>query len=184
MLGQLGAEVIEADTIAHNQLAEPEVIKLLIERWGRGVVDEAGQVDRRAVAGLVFGEADQDQRKWLESVIHPRVRAEMNRRIDAASARGQQVFAIDVPLLLEVGWADRCQFNLYVDTPAAKRSEWGGARGWSADELARRQAAQAPLETKRAAATHVVDNSGDKLDLWAEVQRFWSQEVAPLLSAG
>ncbi len=181
MLGDRGAQVIDADRIAHEQLNQPEVTAQLQTRWGRGVVDDEGRVVRRGVAERVFALGGEAERKWLESILHPLVRLEMNRRIDMESLAGQRVFVIDVPLLLEVGWHERCPFNLFIDTPVEIRHEVAAKRGWTALELTRREQAQASLADKRAAATHVIVNDGSLDDLRSEVAKFWRAEIEPLL---
>src|SRR5262245_29869148 len=64
-----GARVIAGDVLGHEALRQPEVRAAIIRRWGPGVLDEHGQVDRKKVAAIVF--ADPDQRKALEEMTHP-----------------------------------------------------------------------------------------------------------------
>ncbi len=181
MMKGLGASMIEADQIAHDVLEQPEVVDLIVARWGRGVLNEEGRINRRAIADVVFAPDGEAERRWLETIIHPRVRERMNEIIELDAMAGQRVFVIDVPLLLEVGWHERCQFNVLIDTPDEIRREMAAKRGWSGQELMRREQAQASLPDKRRAATHVIVNDGSLADLRSKVAEFWRAEITPLL---
>jgi dephospho-CoA kinase len=164
--------VIDADRLAHEALDEPAVRERIRARFGPGVFGSAGGVDRGLLAREVFG--DPGARAALEGWVHPRVRE----RIAAALARARQEGAarvvLDVPLLLENegqhGLLALCDRLVFVDAPAEARERRAmAARGWAAEELARREAAQLPLAEKRARAQHVIENDGDLAALAAAV---------------
>ncbi len=179
-LARRGAVVFDADAIAHQVIAEREVRDELSARWGAGILDPDGRVDRRAVAARVFGDgpAPLAERRFLEEVLHPRIRQRIEaeaRQLPDASA---PAIVIDAPLLVEVGWNDVCDAVLCVDVPRDLRLARAQAnRGWSAEEFSRREAAQLPIEEKRRWCTHAVDNSGSLAELDAQVARFWTQIV-------
>lgn len=179
MLGELGAHVIDADKLAHQQLAHPEVVSQLVARWGTDVVDSQGQPDRAAIATRIFGpdEYAKQEREWIESILHPRVRRRMDEIIAAESCTGQRVFVVDVPLLVEVGWHEQCDEVVWIDTPEKIREQNATARGWSLGELAQREAAQLECGKKQAAATHTIKNHGSLDDLRCSVKEFWQDCV-------
>ena len=174
--------VLDADRMAHEALASEEGRRRLVERWGEDVLDADGRPDRRRVAERVFGAPD--ELAWLEGWIHPAVRVRMHAELEAARAAGVPRVALDVPLLLENdaehGLVERCDALVFVDAPQALREERARrTRGWPAGELARREALQLPLETKRARAHHVIPNHGDLAELSAAVASLLAAREAP-----
>lgn len=183
MLAELGAEVLNADRTAHEVLNQPAVRDALAARWGSSVLDSTGAIDRAAVAKLVFGgsTAAEEERQYLESVVHPLTRSAIEKRREKLAKAGQQVFVIDAPLLLEAGWETACDLVVMVDTPDCRRNQNATRRGWPGGELQRREQAQLPLATKRHRADLLLDNSGTLAETRAQVQIFWREMVAPKL---
>src|SRR5262249_1514299 len=100
LLSEMGADVIDSDAISRRALDSEEVIGLRGTWWGPAVVTADGRADRRRIADIVF--ADEAQRQRLEVLLHPRVAAERNRRIEAAERDpGVRAIVIDSPLLYE-----------------------------------------------------------------------------------
>jgi dephospho-CoA kinase len=158
ILARLGCVVSDSDAEARAVLDEPDVRARLAEWWGRGVLDEAGEVDRAAVARIVFG--DPEQRRRLESLVHPRVHAQRRRRFAAAPPEAPAL-VMDVPLLFEAGLDAECDAVVFVDASFDVRADRvARSRGWSRAELARREASQMPLDEKRRRADHVIVNEG------------------------
>lgn len=175
-LARRGAVVFDADQLAHRVLDEPEVRDALVARWGPEVLDPHGRISRPAVAQRVFGVGVAPaEREFLEETVHPRIRQRIEAAIRQLPDAGTPAVVLDAPLLFEAGWAAICQAVLLVDAPLELRTARAAARGWSPEELARREATQLPIEEKRRRSTHVIDNSGNLDDLDARVGRFWSQ---------
>lgn len=179
MLADRGAVVLSADQVAHDVLGLPEVRDALVARWGRGVLNSQGEIDRPAVARRVFGPGPQElaERKFLEAIVHPPTRQRMEVELAAHAADGADVCVVDAPLLLEAGWNELCNLVVLVDTPRARREVFASQRGWKPDEIARREAAQMPMEQKRRAADYVIENSADLAALREQVAMFWSEMV-------
>lgn len=180
LLAEHGAVVLDADRIAHEVLAMPEVVQALAEQWGESVLSADGMPDRSAIAEKVFGDSPAaiENRRFLEQLVHPRVRQQIRGRLAELREQqrgGQKVTAavLDVPLLLESGYRDDCDRLLFVDTPNDARTAHAEARGWAPYELAQREAAQKPLAEKRAAATDVILNDGALEALTTRVAEFW-----------
>lgn len=171
-----GAVVLDADRAGHAVLREPAVIAAARARWGDGILDPDGQINRRAVAQIVFASTPQgiDELAFLEALTHPRISQRLEREISQLS-HGDRPTAIilDAPVLLKAGWNKFCDKIVYVDAPLAVRQARVLQRRWSADELTRREAAQEPLEQKRALADVVIDNGGNPEQTETEIERVW-----------
>lgn len=167
-----GCVLSDSDAGAKAALKLAEVKQTLRAWWGDGVFDLAGEVDRASVARVIF--ADASQRARLEGLIHPilhRQRAELIAQAEREGARG---VVIDAPLLFEAGLEKECDAVVFVDTPREVRLRRVSAtRGWNEEELARREAAQMPVDEKRRRCGHVIAN-GDGVSeamLDAEAER-------------
>jgi dephospho-CoA kinase len=173
---RLGAEIIRADQIGHEVLAEVEVRETLRRRWGAAVLDEQGNVSRAAVAQIVFAPPPEGplQRAFLEQVTHPRIRRKVRRQVDMLTRQGTcPAVVLDVPLLLEAGWDDFCNRIVFVETALELRQQRALQRGWSEADFAAREAAQESLHEKRICADWVIDNSGSPDTTFAQVQNIW-----------
>jgi dephospho-CoA kinase len=180
-LAELGAVVVDADKLAREVVAPgtPGLAEV-VEAFGSEVLDGHGALDRPALGGRVFG--DEDARKRLEGIIHPRVRAATAGRI--AAAPPDAIVVNDVPLLVEAGLADGFAVVLVVLAPAATRVErLVRDRGMSPDEAWARIAAQATDEQRRAVADVVIENVGSRADLRARVDQVWRDRLVPLAEA-
>jgi dephospho-CoA kinase len=113
------------------------------------------------------------QREFLEQLIHPEVHRMLQQQADAMAAAGVQIAVLDVPLLLEAGWAARCEPLVYVDVPRAMRLARAVARGWNEENFTAREAAQESLDGKRRAASLTIDNSGSPEQTIAQVERIY-----------
>jgi dephospho-CoA kinase len=159
----LGADVIDADAIA-RELVQPgsPALEEIAATFGAHMLDETGSLERAEMRALIFGDAE--ARRKLESILHPRVRAQM--LVHAARARGPYAMLV-VPLLVETEgyeWVDRV---LVVDLPRDIQLARAIARDRMAPSLAEAMIdAQASREQRLAAADDVIDNSGtpEKLD--------------------
>lgn len=173
---RLGAVVLDADESAHRALQEPDVKAALVERWGEEILAADGSVDRAAVAAKVFGTADAEgERRFLEGVVHPRVRKDLEAQMQELSAQGVGVVVLDVPLLVEVGWEDMCDVVYFIDVSRSERLRRARERGWSDEDFSRREAAQASAREKRAAADRVITNDGSLEDLRQQVAAAWGE---------
>ncbi|HKE49376.1 MAG TPA: dephospho-CoA kinase [Rhodanobacteraceae bacterium] len=160
---ELGATVVDADVVARDLVAPGmPALNEIAAAFGRQMLDANGSLERTEMRALVFGDAE--ARRKLEAILHPRVRAEMLVRADAAT--GPYVLLV-VPLYVETGgydWADRV---VVVDLPRELQLARAIARDAMAPSLAEAMIdAQASREQRLAVADDVIDNSGapDALD--------------------
>lgn len=154
-----GALVLDSDTQAKEALRREDVRRTLVSWWGTGVLDAAGEIDRRKIADIVF--RDPAERKKLEELVHPIVRASRASVLAEAAAKGVDLAIIDAPLLLEAGVDRECDAVVFVDAPREQRLARVKGRGWSEEELDRREAAQWSLEEKKRRSRFVVHNDAD-----------------------
>jgi dephospho-CoA kinase len=182
LLAARGAVIIDADQVA-RAVVEPgqPALDKLVERFGKGIIDADGQLDRGALAKLVFG--DDEARRDLEAITHPAINDEFSRRV--VEAPTDAVVVLDVPLLAESEQARKRPYQtvIVVEAPRDVRLERLEARGVDRADAEARMAAQAGDEERREIATHVVDNARDRADLerqidgvWADLQRRHREE--------
>jgi len=165
-----GAKVFDADAVAQAVLDREQIRDVLVDWWGKQILDERGHVDRRRVAERVFN--DQAQRKRLESLIHPIVAARRNEMIEQAQADpAVRAIVLDVPLLFEVGLDKLCDRVIFVRADRADRlARLAETRGWGAEELDRREKNQWPLDKKLQFAHDIIDNDNGEADRDAQVR--------------
>jgi dephospho-CoA kinase len=159
ILADMNYLVLDADKDAKAALDRPDVRGFLIGWWGSQIVGADGKVDRKRVGAIVF--ANPEERRKLEALVHPIVRADRSLLIDIARREGRAGVVIDAPLLFEAGSDADCDAVLFVDAPYEQRLRRVLGRGWTAEELDRREAAQMPLEEKRRRSSAVIRNDAD-----------------------
>jgi dephospho-CoA kinase len=168
-----GAVVIDADRLA-REVVEPGTPGLaeVVEAFGPGVLTADGSLDRSALGQRVFG--DDDARRRLEAIIHPRVRS---RAAELETAAGADAVVVhDIPLLVETGQAESFDGVVVVDVPVEVQvRRLVERRGMAEAEARSRIAAQAPREQRAGAADWIVDNTGSLADLEAAVARVWDE---------
>ena len=175
VLVSLGCGLIDADDLSHRALDEPEVRQKLVEWWGPSVVDKDGTINRKAVGERVF--ADPAELKRLEELIHPRVIQERAALLAKYRADpGVTAIVDDTPLLMETGLDEDCDAIIFIEASWENRvRRVAAARGWTADELTRRQENQMPLDMKAKRADYVVENNASGADCESHVRRVLSQ---------
>ncbi|MCI0359754.1 MAG: dephospho-CoA kinase [Planctomycetaceae bacterium] len=174
---QLGAAVLDADKTGHAVLYEPAIMDAIRGRWGDGVLDAQGNVNRSAVAKIVFAPGNDAEKRFLEELTHPRIEARLQRQMELLQASGSPPLAvvIDAALLFEAGWDKLCDKIVFVDASRDIRLERAVARGWSAEQFAAREAAQLPLEEKRNRSHIVIRNARSRDNVREVVRLTWEQ---------
>jgi dephospho-CoA kinase len=156
-----GAAVVSSDDIVRRLLREDEdVRRALLEHFGERILDENGQVDRAAIADVVF--ADREALDWLEALLHPLVVKEyLDWRNQLAKLETPpSVSATEVPLLYEVGGEDRFDAVVVVTAPPEVRA----ARTDVAIEDREPRLLPDSVKIAQADFSFVNDGSLDKLD--------------------
>jgi dephospho-CoA kinase len=171
LLANRGGHVIDADSLGHEALRQPEIVSALVNRWGEKIRKPDGSLDRREIGRIVF--ADPAQRNALEATVFPYIGERTRQEIAAAQANPEVAFVVlDAAVLLEAGWGELVDRLVYVDAPRAIRVARLATRsGWSESELAAREAAQWPTEVKKARADAVLVNDAGPVTLQDRVDR-------------
>jgi len=164
------AALLDADAEVGRLLADPEFAPRVETAVGAGLRDPSGRIDRAALGRKIF--ADPQAKVRLEGLLHPEVRRVLHQRMHALEASGRPAWAIlDAPLLLENGLDSICDFLIFVEAPGPLRAARATARhGWTEADWRAREAAQAPLERKRAAAGAILANVDGVENLQAQAR--------------
>jgi len=172
MLTGRGAVLVDADAIVRElQAPGTPVFEAMVARWGVGIVDTDGSLDRAEVAERVF--VDAAELAALNSIVHPAVGKEIQRRREALTGTDATVI-LDIPLLVESGYRD-LDGVVVVDTELAVAvGRLVGLRGFTEQDARKRIDAQSSREERLAIADLVLDNNGSIDDLAVEVERCWA----------
>lgn len=164
---KLGVPVLDTDQIARDVVAPGmPALGQLVAEFGSEILDANGRLDRSHMRERVF--SDPAQRRKLEAITHPAIRAELARR-SAAAGGDYQVHVI--PLLVETGRAEAYDRVLVVDCPQeAQVVRVMGRDGASREQAEEILAAQASREERLNAAHDVIENTGTLADLQRFVQ--------------
>ncbi|MFH1499191.1 MAG: dephospho-CoA kinase [Verrucomicrobiota bacterium] len=162
-----GFRSIDADRIVRERLlVDPGIVRMIGERWGDGVLDGHGRVDRARLAAVVF--ADDAERLWLESVLHPRVKAAWEEAVATDPAAD---WVVEVPLLFEKGLEKGFDFTVCVaassDVQLARLTERGIPQPLAGQRISK----QLPLAQKQDFADVVVFNDGSPAFLQRQVRQ-------------
>jgi dephospho-CoA kinase len=175
LLGERGAAIVDADKIA-RELQDPgtPVLAAMVERFGGHIINDDGTLNRGAVAEIVF--SDQQALKDLNGIVHPAMQAEIQRQIDE-NVDTDRLVVLDFPLLGE-NPRKGLAATIVVDIPhklAVQRVV--EQRGMDEVDARNRVNSQMDRENRLKIATHVVDNTGDLVDLVAAVDRLWDELI-------
>lgn len=162
MFRKLGAHTADLDSIVHEILRVPRIIKRIGALLGDGALSKTHRglsVSRRRVAEIIFN--DPCKRVAVENLIHPVVLRRVKSMMKQSARRDpSSVIVVEVPLLYEAG------YERYFDSVAVVYCNRKIAlarllkKGFTGDDVIRRMRAQMPISRKRKAADYVIDNSG------------------------
>jgi len=174
--GELGAVVLDADTIARELLGPGgEGAKAVVEAFGTEVASKDGSIDRAKLAGLVF--ADDGAREKLEAILHPMILAKRRGKLaEIRRARGDSTIVVtEASLIFEAGTREEFDSVVLVSAPVAARRSRLLAAGWDAGDIEARMKAQWPDSRKRPLADFVIDNRGDAETLREMAKLVWEK---------
>jgi dephospho-CoA kinase len=173
ILRELGAPVVDADVLA-RQVVEPgqPAYEDIVREFGNGVLAADATIDRKKLGERVF--ADPAARAKLNAITHPRIGAAGQAEIARHVAAGAAIVFYEAALIVENGMHRALDGLVVVSASAEAQLARTIARDGLDEAAARaRLAAQLPLADKLAAATHVIDNSGDREATRAQVVALW-----------
>ena len=176
---ELGAKIIDADRIAREVVAPGKpALDDIVKAFGQKVLKKDGTLDRECLGEIIFN--DQDSRKELNSITHPRIHTEMLRRIQKYREAGEKVVICDIPLLLEAeegsSWLKPI-IVVYADREAQIKRLME-RNGYPRDEALTRLNSQIPIDEKVRKADIVIDNSGTIDEVKKRVGEVWKELVS------
>ncbi|TVX98039.1 dephospho-CoA kinase [Cohnella terricola] len=177
LLTDRGAILIDLDKIA-REVVEPgqPALRAIAERFGQAVLQEDGSLNRKKLGEIVF--SDSSERKALEAITHPAIRAVMKRRMTEYEEKTPEtLIVVDVPLLYESRLEDYFEQVMVVYVPREKQLQRLMERDEiSADDARKRLDAQMGIEEKKNRADIVIDNSGSLTRTEEQIDRFWREK--------
>ncbi|MBW5449101.1 dephospho-CoA kinase [Cohnella sp. CFH 77786] len=176
LLARRGALLIDLDRIA-REIVEPGMPALdaIARHYGQAILQPDGTLDRKKLGAIVF--ADPAQRKALEQITHPAIRAVMKERMDSSERQHpERLTVVDVPLLYESNLVSYFERVMVVYVPRREQLRRLMERDkLAAEEAEKRLAAQMDIEDKKVRADYVIDNSGSLEETERQVDRFWRE---------
>lgn len=175
LLEHQGFPVVDADKIA-REIMEPgsPVLDEVAAAFGDDLINEDGSLDRGELARRAF--VDKPSTEKLNSITHPAIRAESERRFAAAEAAGEPAVIYDMPLLVELGMHRAMDLTVVVDVDAEDRvRRLTMSRGLDEADARARIAQQIDDATRTAAADIIIDNNGDEENLKPQVEKLVQQ---------
>ncbi len=176
MLADKGALLIDFDEIAHV-VEEPEgpVWQEIVRHFGREFLRPDRSIDRRKLGAVVF--ADQGKRDLLNSLVHPAVTAEWQRRMgEIRKERPDAIVLSDIPLLIEAGFTPLVDLVILVYLPPEGQIARLRERdGYSRQEAEQRLASQMPIDEKLARADVVIRNDGTPEQTYRQIDGLWEE---------
>ncbi len=175
-LADLGCFWIQADELGHRVL-EPggEAYGEVVAEFGRGILDEEGRIDRRKLAGQVFG--DPEKLAKLNRIVHPLViRLEEKLLAEYGARHPEGIAVVEAAILIETGSYKRFDRLIVTVCDPEQQIERAIRRtGMSREEVLARIRRQMPVEEKVKLADYVIDTSGAKEDTVRQVKRVYEE---------
>jgi dephospho-CoA kinase len=168
-LSEMGVPVCEADDLARAVLAKGEPVRdRVVESFGPGIVMPDGEIDRAALAALVFGDAG--KRGQLNALTHPEIMRRLRAWVSGQSAKSPYVAAV-IPLLYEIKDEAHWDVVVCVSAPEAEQRRRLVMRGMTAEEAEARMRSQLRLAEKMERSDYVIFNGGSEMLLEEQVGR-------------
>ena len=178
MLGERGALIIDADKVGHEAYAPGTgCYDQVVQAFGRDVVAADGQIDRKALGAMVFG--DSAQRKRLEGIVWPWMRKTMEQRLVELREEGVAVVVLEAAVLLEAEWTPLVdEVWVVLAAPEVARERIVQRNGLTPEQADQRIAAQLTNAERAAKADLVIENNGTLADLRDRVDAAWGALTA------
>lgn len=166
----LGAYPVDADAIAHELIAKDRpAYREIVERFGEGILDAAGNIDRKRLGALVFRDAE--ARDDLNRILHPKIIQEEARRLLLCDPEQTPMAVVDAALMIEVGTYRRYDVIVVAYCPPQDQLERLMRRNHlSREEATARLESQMSIYRKLAYADYVIDTTGPYEETEAQVR--------------
>jgi dephospho-CoA kinase len=175
MLRARGAAIVDADQVA-REVVEPgtEGLRRVVERFGSGVLDDRGRLNRAALGTVIF--RDPEARRDLNRILHPLIISGMQSETrELFGENPDRIVVWDVPLLIEENLTQFVEKVIVVYIPEELQLQRLMDRnGLTVEEARARIQAQLPIEEKKKMADFVIDNSGSLSETERQVDLLWN----------
>ena len=172
---ELGALVVDADQLARMVIERgTEGFAEVLLKFGDEIIVN-GDIDRKRLAEIIF--SDEDARKDLEAIIHPRVQAMFAEAV--ADLDHDDILIYEIPLLVETGAAEKFDFVITVESDIELRKARLLKKGLYISQIEKRIASQASEAAREAIADAVIRNDGDEDALLRKVENLWESVLVP-----
>ena len=177
LLEDFGATIVNADLLGHEVYApQSEGWRAVVDAFGDGIVADNGEIDRRALGGIVFSDPDALQR--LNAIMHPRIYALAEQRLNSLAEQGIENAVLEAALLIEAKWTplvDEVWVTVSPEADVIARLQ----RRNNMDEATARSRinSQMPQAERVEHADVVIENNTTPEDLSAAIQDLWNSRV-------
>ena len=198
---QSGAVVLSADEIGHRVLQEAGIRQAAVERWGSEILDSSGKIDRKRLATIVF--QDEEDLVFLEKLTHQRIRDQISIALKNLAQNHTAAVILDGSTDETFSWLhsnsnlfpharffkqlhggpalgrnngvenSKGDVIVFIESSLENREKRAADRGWTPEELARRESRQLSLQKKRASTSYTIHNDGSTDELEEEICRVW-----------
>ncbi len=174
---KLGCKVIDADKIVHELLQKTAVKEKIVGLFGNAILDSAGKINHKKLADIVF--TSSEKLLSLNKVIHPLVLERTEQLIKQYNRQSRiKAIVLDMPLLIEVGWADRCDRLIFIDCQNQLRiNRAKQINRLDENQIKIRENFQISMDNKACIADNVIDNNSDFQALVRQVADVFSYIV-------
>ena len=177
MLKEFGAEIIDADRVGHEAyLPNTETYDKVVAEFGDDILQTDGAIDRKKLGARIF--AEPEARERLNAIVHPRMYAMVEERIQRLREQSATAVVLDAAILIEAGWDSLVDEVWVVAAPEEMVVQRIGQRnGLPAEQVRQRIRAQIASEERARHAAVVIDNNQGLDELSAQVQEVWTGRV-------
>lgn len=175
-LAEMGAEVIDADAIAHDIILRGKpAYNELVAYFGKEILDSQGEIERKSLGAIVFKEG-KEKLAFLNACTHKYIYMEIENRIHLAQQKNKKVVVLDAPLLLEGNFRSLCN-EIWV---VYAKEEVRLRRIMERDKIDKKHgmsriASQPTWEEYKRYADVIIDNSGKIQDIVEQIKKFFNQ---------
>jgi dephospho-CoA kinase len=174
---KLGCKVIDADKIVHELLQKTAIKEKMVGLFGHDILNSAGKINHKKLADIVF--TSSEKLLLLNKVIHPLVLERTEQLIKQYNRQSRiKAIVLDMPLLIEVGWSDRCDRLIFVDCQDQLRiNRAKQINSLDENQIKIRENFQISMDNKARIADNAIDNNSDFQALVRQVADVFSYIV-------
>ncbi len=172
-----GATVINADLVGHEAyLPHTDTWREVVAAFGQDILDDEEQIDRRKLGAIVFSDPSHLQR--LNSIVHPRIYAMIQDRIESLTNDGVGVAVVEAALLIEAKWTPLTDEVWVIAAPQEQVLSRLTRRGMSREQALARIESQMPQDKRVTHADVIITNASGIYELGSSIAETWNSRVS------